>query len=148
MTHFIFVFQNVTILRQMLSALSLIFKHSEISSDSFHIANTNRICKCDPLYVTCNGLQENNFQVNQLYDVTWSIVYAFQSYTINKQVKEVHEIIRLLCPLKLFQINIMQHHSLHINFYLHFFLFTLITFHNRSKSLELQTITGKNPYPS
>ena len=37
--------------------------------------------KNDPLYVTYHGLQENNFQVNQLYNVTWSNVYDLEEGT-------------------------------------------------------------------
>ena len=32
-------------------------------------------------YVTYHGLQENNFQVNQLYNVTWSNVYDLEEGT-------------------------------------------------------------------
>ena len=78
-THLIFLFKNVTILRQMLSILSLIFKHFKISSNPFLVANTNQNeKKIVPLGLVCHGLQENAFQVNQLYNVTWSIIqHAF-----------------------------------------------------------------------
>ena len=79
-THLIFLFKNVTILRQMLSVFSLIFKHFTISSNTFLVANTNQNEKIiAPLGLVCHGLQENAFQVNQLYNVTWSIVH-YKSY--------------------------------------------------------------------
>ena len=69
----IFLFKNVTILRQMLSVLSLIFKHFKISLNPFLGANSNHNeKKIGPLGLVCHGLQENAFQVNQLYNVTWS----------------------------------------------------------------------------
>ena len=78
MKHLIFLFQNVTILRQMLSVLSLIFKHFKISSDPFHVANTNQNKKkIAPPGVVCHGLKENALQVNQLYNVTWSSNHIF-----------------------------------------------------------------------
>ena len=71
--HLIFLFQNVTILRQMLSVFSLIFEHFKISSNPFLEANTNQNEKKIALLgVVCHGLQENAFQVNQLFNVTWS----------------------------------------------------------------------------
>ena len=59
----------------MLPVFSLIFKHFEISSNPFLAAITNQNEKkiASPSSV-CHGLQENAFQVNQLYNVTWSIV--------------------------------------------------------------------------
>ena len=73
MKHLIFLFKNVTTWGQMLSVFSLIFKHFEISSNPFLAANTNQNEKkiASPSSV-CHGLQENAFQVNQLYNVTWS----------------------------------------------------------------------------
>ena len=72
-THLIFLFKNVTTWRQMLSVFSLIFKHFRISSNPFLVANTNQNeKKIDPLCLDCHGLQENAFQVNQLFNVTWS----------------------------------------------------------------------------
>ena len=44
-----------------------------MSSNPFLVANTNQNEKKNtPLVVVCHGLQENAFQVNQLYNVTWS----------------------------------------------------------------------------
>ena len=61
----------------MLSVFSLIFKHFRISSNPFLVANTNQNeKKIAPLCLDCHGLQENAFQVNQLYDVTWSNIYG------------------------------------------------------------------------
>ena len=73
MKHLIFLFKNVTTWGQMLPVFSLIFKHFEISSNPFLAANTNQNEKkiASPSSV-CHGLQENAFQVNQLYNVTWS----------------------------------------------------------------------------
>ena len=76
-TRLIFLFKNVTILRQMLSVLSLIFKHFKISLNPFLGANSNHNeKKIGPLGLVCHGLQENAFQVNQLYNVTWSNMYV------------------------------------------------------------------------
>ena len=45
----------------------------KISSNSFHVANSNQNEKKIALPSTvCQGLQENAFQVNQLFNVTWS----------------------------------------------------------------------------
>ena len=75
MKHLIFLFKNVTTWRQMLSVFRLIFKHFKISSNPFHVANSNQNeKKIGPLCLVCHGLPENAFQVNQLYNVTWSIV--------------------------------------------------------------------------
>ena len=77
MKHLIFLFKNVTTWRQMLSVFCLIFKHFKISSNPFHIANSNQNeKKIGPLCLVCHGLPENAFQVNQLYNVTWSIVHV------------------------------------------------------------------------
>ena len=73
--HLIFLFKNVTTWRQMLSVFHLIFKHFEISSNPFLAANTNQNEKKIALpSLLCHGLPENAFQVNQLYNVTWSNV--------------------------------------------------------------------------
>ena len=73
MKHLIFLFKNVTTWRQMLSVFCLIFKHFKISSNPFHIANSNQNeKKIGPLCLVCHGLPENAFQVNQLYNLTWS----------------------------------------------------------------------------
>ena len=75
MKHLIFLFKNVTTWRQMLSVFRLIFKHFKISSNPFHVANSNQNeKKIGPLCLVCHGLPENAFQVNQLYNVTWSNV--------------------------------------------------------------------------
>ena len=76
--HLIFLFKNVTTWRQMLSVFRLIFKHFQISSNPFLVANSNQNEKKIALPSTvCQGLQENAFQVNQLYNVTWSNEGAF-----------------------------------------------------------------------
>ena len=73
MTHLIFLFKNVTTWRQMLSVFRLIFKHFEISLNPFLVANTNQNEKKNALPSSvCHELQENAFQVNQLFNVTWS----------------------------------------------------------------------------
>jgi hypothetical protein len=60
----------------MLSVFRLIFKHFQISSIPFHVANSNQNeKKIELLSLVCHGLPENAFQVNQLYNVTWSNVY-------------------------------------------------------------------------
>ena len=65
----------------MLSVFRLIFKHFKISSNPFHVANTyQNEKKIEPLCLDCHGLQENAFQVNQLYNVTWSSVQAFLDF--------------------------------------------------------------------
>ena len=62
----------------MLSVLSLIFKHFKISLNPFLGANSNHNeKKIGPLGLVCHGLQENAFQVNQLYNVTWSTLYQY-----------------------------------------------------------------------
>ena len=67
------LFKNVTTWGQMLSVFSLIFKHFNISSNPFLVANSNQNEKKNALpSLLCHGLQENAFQVNQLYNVTWS----------------------------------------------------------------------------
>ena len=74
--HMIFLLKNVTTWRQMLSVFRLIFKHFQISSNPFLVANSNQNEKKIALPSTvCQGLQENAFQVNQLFNVTWSIRY-------------------------------------------------------------------------
>ena len=78
-TRLIFLFKNVTILRQMLSVLSLIFKHFKISLNPFLGANSNHNeKKFGPLGLVRHGLQENAFQVNQLYNVTWSSAHTLK----------------------------------------------------------------------
>ena len=48
----------------------------QISSNPFHVANSNQNeKKIAPPSLVCHGLPENAFQVNQLYNVTWSNVY-------------------------------------------------------------------------
>ena len=75
--HMIFLLKNVTTWRQMLSVFCLFFKLFKISTKPFLVANTNQNEKKIALPSTvCHGLQENAFQVNQLYNVTWSIVYC------------------------------------------------------------------------
>ena len=75
--HLIFLFKNVTTWGQMLSVFCLIFKHFQISSNTFHVANSNQNEKKNALpSLLCHGLQENAFQVNQLYNVTWSSVHS------------------------------------------------------------------------
>ena len=76
MKHLIFLFKNVTTWRQMLSVFRLIFKHFKISSNPFHVANSNQNeKKIEPPCLVCHGLPENAFQVNQLYNITWSIAH-------------------------------------------------------------------------
>ena len=73
MKHLIFLFKNVTTCGQMLSVFSLIFKHFNISSNAFLAAKINQNeKKIAPPGVVCHRLPENAFQVNQLYNVTWS----------------------------------------------------------------------------
>ena len=89
MKHLIFLFKNVTTWRQMLSVFCLIFKHFQISSNTFHDANSNQNeKKIAPPSSVCHGLPENAFQVNQLYNVTWSnvqyICCQYQYYLIQK----------------------------------------------------------------
>ena len=64
----------------MLSVFCLIFKHFQISSNPFLVAKTNQNEKKIALPSTvCQGLQENAFQVNQLFNVTCSnehIIYG------------------------------------------------------------------------
>ena len=75
-THLIFLFKNVTTWRQMLSIFCLIFKLFQISSNPFLAANPNQNeKKIGPPSSVCHGLPENAFQVNQLYNVTWSNDY-------------------------------------------------------------------------
>ena len=74
MRHLIFSFWNVTTWGQMLSVFCLIFKYFNISSNTFLVAKTNQNDKKNaPPSLVCHGLPENAFQVNQLYNVTWSI---------------------------------------------------------------------------
>ena len=74
-THLIFLLKNVTIWGQMLPVFCLIFKYFDISLNTFLAAKTNQNeKKIAPPSVVCHGLPENAFQVNQLYNVTWSIV--------------------------------------------------------------------------
>ena len=81
MKHLIFLFKNVTTWRQILSVFRLIFRHFKISSNPFHIANSNQNeKKIEPLCLVCHGLPENAFQVNQLYKVTWSSMYTKNMY--------------------------------------------------------------------
>ena len=71
--HLIFLFKNVTTWGQMLSVFRLIFKHFQISSNTFHDANSNQNeKKIAPPSLVCHGLPENALQANQLYNVTWS----------------------------------------------------------------------------
>ena len=80
-THLIFLFKNVTTWRQMLSVFCLIFKLFKISSKPFLVANTNQNEKKNALPSSvCHGLQENAFQVNQLFNVTWSSVGPWISW--------------------------------------------------------------------
>ena len=51
------------------------YEFFKISSNPFHVAKTNQNEKKTALPSTvCHGLPENAFQVNQLYNVTWSNV--------------------------------------------------------------------------
>ena len=85
MTHLIFLFKNVTTWRQMLSVFRLIFKHFEISLNPFLVANTNQNEKKIALpSLLCHGLQENAFQVNQLYNVTWSNIQEQITFPLPK----------------------------------------------------------------
>ena len=73
MKHLIFLLKNVTTWRQMLSVFRLKFKNFKISSIPFLVANTNQNEKKIALPSSvCHGLPENVFQVNQLYNATWS----------------------------------------------------------------------------
>ena len=66
----------------MLSVFRLIFKHFQISSNTFHDANSNQNGKKNaPPSLVCHGLPENAFQVNQLYNVTWSNIYVLLEYS-------------------------------------------------------------------
>ena len=57
----------------MLPVFCLIFKLFNISSITFLAAKTNQNEKKNtPPSLDCQGLPENAFQVNQLYNVTWS----------------------------------------------------------------------------
>ena len=59
----------------MLPVFCLIFKLFNISSITFLAAKTNQNeKKITPPSLDCQGLPENAFQVNQLYNVTWSSV--------------------------------------------------------------------------
>ena len=65
----------MTTLGQMLSVFCMIFKYFNISSNTFLAAKTNQNeKKIAPPSLLCHGLPENAFQVNQLYNVTWSII--------------------------------------------------------------------------
>ena len=73
--HLIFLLKNVTTWGQMLSVFCSIFKLFQISSNTFLDTITNQNLKKTALLgVVCHGLPENAFQVNQLYNVTWSTV--------------------------------------------------------------------------
>ena len=72
----------------MLSVFSMIFKHFNISSNTFHIANSNQNeKKIGPLCLVCHGLPENAFQVNQLYNVTWSNLHKYFQLMIKVATK-------------------------------------------------------------
>ena len=98
MTHLIFLLKNVTTWRQMLSVFCLKFKNFKISSIPFLVANTNQNEKQIALPSSvCHGLPENAFQVNQLYNVTWSNVYnRFFSERVVKYLSNVMNIFLLL----------------------------------------------------
>ena len=71
----------------MLSVFRLIFKHFQISSNPFLVAKTNQREKKIALPSTdFQGLQENAFQVNQLFNVTWSIIY-YVFYVLSYRVR-------------------------------------------------------------
>ena len=71
--HLIFLFKNVTTCVQMLFVFHLIFKYFDISLNTFLAAKTDQNeKKMAPSSVVCHGVPENAFQVNQLYNVTWS----------------------------------------------------------------------------
>ena len=58
------------------------YEFFNISSNPFHVAKTNQNEKKFALPSTvCPGLPENAFQVNQLYNVTWS--------NIQTRIKEI-----------------------------------------------------------
>ena len=84
-THLIFLFKNVTTWRQMLPVFCMIFKYFDISSNTFLAAKTNQNeKKITPPSVVCHGLPENAFQVNQLYNVTWSTTYLCGKYSYKR----------------------------------------------------------------
>ena len=57
----------------MLSVFRLVFKLFQISTNPFLTANSNQNeKKFGPPSLVCHGLPENAFQVNQLYNITWS----------------------------------------------------------------------------
>ena len=50
----------------------------KIYSNPFHVANSNQNEEKITLpSLVCHGLPENAFQVNQLYNVTWSTIEAW-----------------------------------------------------------------------
>ena len=63
----------------LIDVIYWIFLNNEffkISSNPFHVANTNQNeKKIDLPSTVCHGLQENAFQVSQLYNVTWSNIH-------------------------------------------------------------------------
>ena len=59
------------------------YEFFKISSNPFHVAKTNQNEKKIALPPTvCQGLQENAFQVNQLYNVTWSRKHAMKQNSV------------------------------------------------------------------
>ena len=57
----------------VITGIFLKIKFKKKISTPFVVANTNQNeKKIAPPGVVCHGLQENAFQVNQLYNVTWS----------------------------------------------------------------------------
>ena len=81
----------------MLPVFCLIFKLFNISSITFLAAKTNQNeKKITPPSLDCQGLPENAFQVNQLYNVTWSNVQI----EIELEISHVSTALKRACALK------------------------------------------------
>ena len=74
------------------------YEFFKISSNPFHVAKTNQNKKKTALPSTvCHGLPENAFQVNQLYNVTWSSIH--RSITTRFQESLGHEFFNISAKL-------------------------------------------------
>ena len=80
-----------------------------ISSNPFHVGNSNQNeKKIGPLCLVCHGLPENAFQVNQLYNVTWSNKYLRYVFTIQSIQDTYSQILIIAQTLKALDLLLKQ----------------------------------------
>ena len=66
--------------------------------------------KIAPPSLICHRLPENAFQVNQLYNVTWSTVHTISAQSSQKEIKRTksEEKLRSYCPNHMYCANTVK----------------------------------------